>query len=925
MTTKQGVVLPPLYQDSPESGRIIMRDGATAIIRIAQPDDSQALQEFFERLSPQSRYQRFMSAAPPQKKLVEAFCDPSNPQEQLTLIITRSVGGKLRIIAAASYQALTEKTAEVAFAVDDAFQGRGLGSQLLERLSVLAARYGITRFRAVTMTENQRMLDVFRESGFTIETKHDGSEVEIDLSVVPNEQSVARAEMRDRIATIASLRPFFHPQSVAVVGASRNPTSIGYRIVEGLIMNRFQGAVYPINPKASVICSIHAYPSVRDLPEAPDLAVIAVPPQAVLDVIDDCATRGVKSLVVITAGFAEVSSDGRAMQQQVVEKVRGYGMRMIGPNCLGIISTDPDVQLNASFSPVYPPAGNVAMASQSGALGLAILALAKRLNLGLSAFVSLGNKADVSSNDLLQYWEADEQTKVILLYLESFGNPRRFARLARRVSRSKPVVIVKSGRTTAGSRAAGSHTAAMAASDVAVDALFRQTGVIRAETLDEMFDLGTMLSNQPLPRGRRVAIVTNAGGPGIMCTDACEAGGLQVPELDDATKSKLAAFLPPAASVRNPVDMIASASPEQFRQTVETTLAADEVDALIVIYIPVGVANTDDVKQAINEGVTAARKTGGTDKPVLAVLMTEDGVNVPLEVGKEKIPVYTFPEAAGRVLSKAAAYAEWRAQSLGIIPDFDDIRPGRARAICRNALKQRGSGWLTAEETRSVLEAMHLPVAAGGVAKTADEAVALANEAGYPCAVKLASSKLVHKTEVGGVHLNLRDEAAVRQAFEEIRNQLAQDGNLDAMEGVLVQPMVKGVAELMIGMTEDQLFGPLIAFGLGGIYVEILRDVQFRVTPLTENDAAEMIHGIRGHRLLEGYRGLPPADIAAIQDTLLRISRLVEEVPEITELDLNPIFALQQGQGCSIVDARIKVEPQRAGLPARYTGVSAQE
>ena len=355
------------------------------------------------------------------------------------------------------------------------------------------------------------------------------------------------------MATTASLRPFFRPRAVAVVGASRDPQSIGYRIFDALIKNGFPGCVYPVNPRATELDSHKVYSSVRELPESVDLAVIAVPRNAVLPVVDDCAAYGVRALVVITAGFAEVGGDGRALQQQLVEKVRDHGMRMVGPNCMGLLNADPAVRLNASFSPVFPPSGGVAMSSQSGALGLAILAAARRFDLGLSTFVSVGNKADVSGNDLLQYWEEDEQTRVVLLYLESFGNPRRFARIARRVSRRKPIVAVKAGRGTAGKRAAGSHTAALAASDVAVEALFRQTGVIRAETLEEMFDLAAALGSQPLPAGRRVAIVTNAGGPAILCTDTCEAGGLQVPELSQATKVQLAAFLPAAASVGNPV------------------------------------------------------------------------------------------------------------------------------------------------------------------------------------------------------------------------------------------------------------------------------------------------------------------------------------------------------------------------------------
>jgi len=612
--------------------------------------------------------------------------------------------------------------------------------------------------------------------------------------------------------------------------------------------------------------------------------------------------------VIITAGFAEVDAEGRELQKRLVEKVRGYGMRIIGPNCMGLLNTAPSVRLNASFSPVFPPPGRVAMSSQSGALGLAILGAAKRFGLGLSTFVSVGNKADVSGNDLLQYWEEDPGTDVILLYLESFGNPRRFARIARRVSRHKPIVAIKSGRTKAGGRAAGSHTAALAASEVAVDALFRLTGVIRAETLEEMFDLAAGLGSQPLPRGRRVAIVTNAGGPAILCADACEAGGLIIPELSNVTKSRIATLLPAAASVANPVDMIASATPRQYAQVIETVLASGEVDALIVIYIPVGLSATEAIVAAVREGVAAARTQGAGDKPVFACLMGEQGIPTKFDSAEEKIPSYAFPEAAGRVLSKIAAYAEWRTQPEGLIPDFDDLDLPAARAVCRKALAQHGAGWLSAEETRELLTSVRLPLPPSGVAATAEEAVELARRIGFPVAVKLVSRQLIHKTEAGGVCLNLADASAVRHAFEEIRDRLARANQLGAMEGVLVQPMLAEGVEVMAGVTQDPLFGPLVAFGLGGVYVEILADVCFRVTPLTDRDAAEMVRAIRGYRLLQGYRGHAPADVEAIQELLLRLSRLVEEIPEIQEVDLNPVFALPPGQGCRIADARVRVE-----------------
>jgi acetyl coenzyme A synthetase (ADP forming)-like protein len=899
--------LPVPFQDAADSGRLILRDGTTATVRVAGPADRERMARFFAALSKQSRHQRFFSFGEPSQKLIDSLCDDSDPRQRLSLIVTRSSADDSVIIATANYAARDETTAEIALAVDDRFQGRGIGSLLLERLAVIAARNGFRRLWAITKAENQPMLDVFRESGFECRSRIDGSYAEIDLSITPSQASVARAEFRDRVATAASLRPFFFPKSVAVVGASRNPTNIGARILRAIVDGSFKGAVYPVNPKVDALGDLKAYPSVRDLPEAPDLAVIAVPAPAVEAVIDDCGARGVRAIIVISAGFAEVGAQGRERQQKLLEKVRGYGMRMVGPNCLGLLNTDPAVRLNASFAPDFPAPGAIAFCSQSGALGLAVIALARERALGLSSFVSVGNKADVSGNDLLQYWEEDPRTRVILLYLESFGNPRRFARIAKRVSRRKPIVAVKAGRTGAGRRAAGSHTAALAASDVATDALFHQTGVIRADTLGEMFDLAAALSSQPLPAGRRVAILTNAGGLGILCADACEANGLVVREPSEEIQRQLRAFLPPEASVANPVDMIASASADDFRRATEILLAADSVDALIVLTIHVGLAEISAIYRGVQAGVAQAKAKGAAPKPILTCFMDGDKVPKSAPDDRERLPNYAFPEDIARALGKLARYAEWRAEPEGTILDFADIRPEEARALCLKALTKDGGTWLSGEETRQVLSAFNLPLPPGGICSDEDGAAAIARQIGFPIALKLASRTIVHKTEIGGVRLNLADEAAVREAFRQIRQRLKRDGRLAEMDGVLVQPMISGGVELMVGVSQDPLFGPLIGFGLGGIHVEILRDVCFRVTPITDRDAAEMVRSIKGFRLLEGYRGHPPADIPAIEELLLRVARLVEAVPEIAELDLNPVVALPPGQGCKIVDARIRV------------------
>lgn len=719
-----------------------------------------------------------------------------------------------------------------------------------------------------------------------------------------------------------TLRPFFAPAAIAVVGASRETGTVGHQVMRSIVAAGFAGRVYAVNPRAAAageaIAGVAAYADVDALPEVPELAIVVRPAEAVQAALEACARRGVAAVIVLSAGFAEHDAVGAARQAALVDTVRSHGMRMVGPNCLGVISTDPAVRLNATFAPLYPAAGRVAMASESGALGLAVLALAEERGLGLSAFVSLGNRADVSSNDLLAHWADDPRTGVILLYLESFGNARRFARLARAVGRRKPIVAIKSGRTQAGQRAAGSHTAALAADDAGVDALFHQTGVIRAGTLDELFHLAALLDHQPLPPGRRVGIVSNAGGPGILCADACQAAGLAVPTLSAATRAALAARLPAHAATANPVDMIATADPATFAHAIRTVLTSGDVDSLIVIHIPLGLHPTADITAAIAGAVADARAAGADGAPVIACLLPgpDAAPDRPLPSGDTAVPVHRFPETAALALAKAVAHAEWRARPADAPPALAGIDAEAARRVCAGAMAGRGGGWLTAAETRDVLAAFGLPIAPGGVAATADAAVGLAEAIGYPVALKLASHTIVHKTEFDAVRLDLADAAAVRAAFDAIRGRLARDGRLADMDGALVQPMLRGGVEVMAGATADPVFGALVAFGLGGIHVEVLGDVTFRVAPLAAADAAEMVRAIRGYRLLQGYRGHPAADIAALEDLLLRLSRLVEDLPEVAELDLNPVFARGDGQGCVIADARIRVATPAAAPPA---------
>jgi acetate---CoA ligase (ADP-forming) len=900
------LITPPLPTSDDAVLRAVLRDGSVATLKIATPSDHDAVRRFFHDLSPESRRRRFFGIAEPSDALITRWCDSSDPAQVMTLLAMRLIEGELRPIAIGSYVGVGGATAEVAFAVDDRFQGKGLGTVLLERLATTAAAQGLRRFEATTLPENAAMLDVFHESGFEIRSKSDVGIIAVQLSLSPTSETIASAERRIALATATSLRPLLEPATVAVVGASRDPSSIGRRVLRALVKTGFRGGIYPVNPKATELDGLRCYPVIGDAPSGIDVAVIAVPREAVLEVVDRCAAARVKSIIVITAGFAEAGEVGRGLQTELAAKVRAHGMRMIGPNCMGVVNANAEVMLNASFSPIVPPSGRVALSSQSGALGMSILELAASRHVGLSTFVSVGNKADVSGNDLLQYWEADPHTAVILLYLESFGNPRRFARLARRIGRQKPIVCVKSGRTLAGSRAAGSHTAALAANDIAVDALFHQTGVIRADTMDEMFDIAACLEAQPLPQGKRVAIVTNAGGPGILAVDACEAAGLSVPAFSRDTRTRLGEFLPPEANIGNPVDMVASAGPDEYRRAIETALTSADVDALIVIYTPVDMSCTPQTLQAIRDGITAGRRAGATGKPIVACLMADPGRPQPIEIAGERVPSYAFPENAARALAKIAAYADWRAQPAGLLWGFEDIRTDDARAACRQALTARGDGWLTTDETRAVLGAYGLPMAAGTIARSADEAAALAHVLGFPVAAKLAARQIQHKTDVGAVRLDLMSDESVCRAFTDIMT-LGRTLTGNEIEGVLIQSMITGGVETMIGVSDDPVFGSVIAFGLGGIHVEILGDVQFRVAPLTDRDADELLQGIRGLPLLQGYRGHPPADLDALREVLLRVSRLAVDVPEIVTLDLNPVIALPPGHGCRIVDARVRV------------------
>jgi len=875
---------------------VVLRTGRTMRIRPIRAEDRPRLVEFFAELSPESLHARFFDF---RRAELAADATPSMVDYDREFGAVAEVQGK--IAGVAHYFALDTRPnrAEVAFAISDAAQGCGAGTKLLETLLIAAREHGIIRFEAEVLADNRRMLDVFLGMGFDVTRRTADGVVHLAFPIAATPAATEQAARRSQTAAYASMKAVFAPRSIAVIGASRRPGQLGREIVHNLRTSGFTGALYAINPNAADIDGVRAYPTLRDVAEPVELAILAVPAALVEGALDDCIAKGVAAVVVISAGFGEVGEEGRRLESALVEKIRRAGIRMVGPNCMGVINTDPAVSMQATFASIFPPAGNVAMSSQSGALGLAVLDYARSLNIGFSTFVSVGNKADVSGNDLIQYWAEDPNTDVILLYLESFGNPRKFGEIARRVGRTKPVVAVKAGRSAAGAKAASSHTGALATSDAIVDDLFRQAGIIRTGTLEEMFDVAALLANQPLPKGRRVAILTNAGGPGILAADACEANGLELAQLSDETVAGLRSFLPSAASVGNPVDMIASASPDHYRRSLELLLADPSIDAVVVIYIPVLPVEAPNVAAAIREGALSSQ-----GKTILATFMSSAGVPAPLA----PVPSFAFPERAVNALAQVTRYAEWRAKPEGTAAHFELDVP-QMRAIIEDSCA-RGDRWLDPLEVSGILKAAGIGAPVTIFAKSPEAAMEAAAGLGFPVVVKAYGPSLLHKTEVGGVRLNLLHEYAVGAAYESLAASLG-----DAMTGVVIQPMVAGGVEMMLGATWQDAFGHVMVCGAGGTLVELLDDVAFRVHPLTDRDAREMLDAVRSSRLLHGFRGAPPSDVAALLDTILRLSALLDVCPEIRDIDLNPLKVLTHG--VSAVDARIRVEPVVAATPSR--------
>ena len=702
------------------------------------------------------------------------------------------------------------------------------------------------------------------------------------------------------------------PKSIAVVGASTKEHTIGSDIMKRLQEYKFNGNIYPVNPKGGVIEGLQAYTSVLEIPGEVDLAIIVVNAKFVLSTIDQCHEKGIKGLCIITAGFKETGKEGAEAEKQLLAKVREYGMRCVGPNCLGVVNTHPEIRMDGCFAESLPERGNIGFVSQSGALGGGILNILKDLNLGFAQFISIGNQADVNAETALEYWEDEKDVEQILLYMESIQNPANFRKLASRISKKKPILALKAGRSAAGASAASSHTGSLAGADKAANALLNQSGVIREYSLQDLFATAKVFANCPIPKGDRVAIITNSGGPGIMATDAICEHGMQIAKISDETKEKLRSFLPSAASVKNPIDMIASAPIEHYKQTLETVIADENVDMIITIYLPFLGLKDIDVAKALME-----IKAEHPEKPVIGVFMTKSEFFSTLSDMEVNMPFFMYAEEAADGLNRLNQQRKWMERPEGKIPTFD-VDYKRAQEIIAKSVNE-GRAQLTTRESIDVLDAYGIRVCKSGFAKSEDEAVSIADSIGYPVVMKMTSKTTSHKTDVGGVRVNIQSAEQLRAEYQDLIAKLTEKGLLEGLEGVIIHEMVKGNREMVCGIATDPQYGPMMMFGLGGVFIEVMKDVTFRIAPLTDVDAKEMIKSVKAYKLLEGARGTKPAQMEQIEETLLRLSQLVHDFKFIDELDINPLLISEKtGEGIA-VDGRIKVRMEEAQQALNYS------
>jgi acyl-CoA synthetase (NDP forming)/RimJ/RimL family protein N-acetyltransferase len=880
---------------SPPGSYALLSDGSTIEIRPAQSEDADDVREMHQQMSPYSAYFRFFSFSQqaPERE-AQRLCRPEGPDH--AALLARLDG---QLVGVASYEPTQRPgVAEIAFAVSDEMHGRGVATLLLEHLVSLARQRRLTAFAAETLPENVAMQRVFADAGLPVERQFADGVIELTMPL-PGHDGGSLDDYLDAVADrasqadVASLRHLLRPESVAVIGAGRHRGSVGREILHNIVSGDFAGPVYAVNPHGRSMEGLSCLASVADLPPGVDLAIIAVPPAEVPVVAAECGRRGVHALIVITASLGSGGADLLAI-------CRRYGMRLVGPNCFGVAS--PSAHLNATFAAGRPAAGSTGLVMQSGGIGIALLEHVSRLGTGVSSFVSVGDKYDVSSNDMLTWWEQDGQTRLAVLYVESFGNPRGFARTARRVGQKLPVLTVIGGRSVAGQRAAASHTAASATPLVTQEALFGQAGIIAAHSLGELVDAAALLASQPLPAGRRVAIVSNAGGTGVLAADACWESGLTVAVLGAVTQRRLARLLPAGAAVAGPVDTTATVSVGDFRDCLQAVAADNGVDAILAIGVPTAVA---DLSEAV--------LTAPVSKPMAAVLLDRaEAVTVadravrsgqPIADLEPRLPIYSYPENAARALGHAASYREWRDSQHGQVPELADVDAAGAHALVAAFLADRPEGgWLASPDAAALLASYQIGMVDTTPVTDEAAAVAAAADLGGHAVLKAEVAGLIHKTDAGAVKLDLRTTEEIADAYAKLVAAFGAD-----LRRVLVQPMLSGGVETLVGVVQEPVFGPLVVFGLGGIATDVLGDRAARLAPLTDSDAEQMISGVRASQLLFGHRGSPAVDTAALADLLLRVSRLADDLPEVAELDLNPVIA--RPDGAHVVDVRIRIAP----------------
>jgi acyl-CoA synthetase (NDP forming)/GNAT superfamily N-acetyltransferase len=859
---------------------VVLRDGGTAALRPIRPDDSQRLIAFYGRVSDESKYFRFFAPYPELSRTdVDRFTHVDH-RDRVALILTVAD----EMIAVARYDRTGPKTAEAAFLVQDSDQGRGAGSVLLEHLAQAARENGIERFTAEVLPDNRRMAVVFREAGYEMAGEIEDGIAVFALEIEPTAMSLEVMAAREHRAEARSVQRLLTPGSVAVVGASRSRDKVGQALVRNLILGGFTGPVYAVNPAARAVAGVPAYGSVLDIPGEVDLAVVAVPGEAVRDVVTDCAEKGVHGLIVVSSGFAETGSEGRDRQRELTRVARSHGLRVIGPSALGVINTDPALSLNATLAGRVPGRGGIGFFCQSGELGTVILQTLADRGLGLSTFVSAGNRADVSANDLLQYWIDDPATDVVLLYLESIGNPRKFGRIARRMSQAKPVVAVRSGRFTQGVPV-GHLVQQSSVPQAAVDAMFSQAGVVLVDTFDELLDVAQLLAYQPLPAGSNVAVVGNSDALGMLATDAAAGAGLHV--------------------VRRPAALRADAAADDFERSLTAAVDDETVDSIVAVYVsPIDVVGAD-VAAAI------ARVAGGCTKPIVVTFLGSQGVPEPLRrydergmAGRGSVPSYTTPEAGVRALAKAAAYAQWRARPPGRIPTLDGVDVAGARRVVDGVLADHATGADIEDATvEELLRCYGIDLWPAYDVRTVDAAIAAAERLGWDVVLKASAPQLRQRPDLADVWRNIDVEAEMRDAWMTMVASIGDPGSA----GFVVQKMAPPGVPVLVGCVEDRLFGPIVSFGLAGVATDLLDDLAYRMPPLTDVDATDMIREVRAAPLLFGHRGGEHADVEALAELLHRLARLAYDIPEVLAAELGPVMAGESG--VAVLGARVQVVP----------------